>query len=122
MPALPVERALLWGLPHNVASEMVSQFHHKHGLTRPPSGFSGQSPAVAGSARKEIAGVSPPDLLTVIHTRIRTMKILLLIPALGFVLSAISCRTVTPLDPMTMRQSEKCLPGEIHSVTVYGTK
>jgi hypothetical protein len=39
------------------------------------------------------------------------MKILLFIPVLGIALFASSCRTVTPLDPMTMKQSERCLPG-----------
>jgi hypothetical protein len=38
------------------------------------------------------------------------MKSLLLVPLLGLVFIASSCRTVTPLDPMTMRQSCKCLP------------
>lgn len=39
------------------------------------------------------------------------MKYLLLLPLLGLAFSAISCRTVTPIDPMTMKQSCKCLPG-----------
>ncbi len=38
------------------------------------------------------------------------MKSLLLIPILGLAFFASSCRTVTPLDPMTMKQSCKCLP------------
>lgn len=39
------------------------------------------------------------------------MKILLFIPAIGLALFASSCRTVTPVDPMTGKQSERCLPG-----------
>ncbi len=39
------------------------------------------------------------------------MKFLLLIPILGLAFFANSCRTVTPIDPMTGKQSCKCLPG-----------
>ncbi len=55
------------------------------------------------------------------------MKYLLLFPLLGLAFSTISCRTVTPIDPMTMKQSCKCLPenfrqdGSCHAV-VNGTK
>lgn len=38
------------------------------------------------------------------------MKSLLLLPLLGLVFLTSSCRTVTPLDPMTMKQCCKCLP------------
>ena len=38
------------------------------------------------------------------------MKLLLLLPLLVCVLTGASCRTMTPLDPMTMKPSEKCLP------------
>jgi hypothetical protein len=38
------------------------------------------------------------------------MKFLPLLPLLGLAFLASSCRTVTPLDPMTMKQSCKCLP------------
>ncbi|MEO5714196.1 MAG: hypothetical protein ABIT37_11980 [Luteolibacter sp.] len=38
------------------------------------------------------------------------MKSLLLFPIVALALSASSCRTVTPIDPMTMKQSCKCLP------------
>jgi len=38
------------------------------------------------------------------------MKSLLLFPIVALALFASSCRTVTPLDPMTMKQSCKCLP------------
>ncbi|NQX01703.1 hypothetical protein HQ447_13685 [bacterium] len=38
------------------------------------------------------------------------MKSLLLLPLLGLALFTSSCRTVTPLDPMTMKQSCRCLP------------
>lgn len=38
------------------------------------------------------------------------MKTLILLPILGFAFFASSCRTVTPLDPMTMKPAQKCLP------------
>ena len=38
------------------------------------------------------------------------MKTLILFPVLAFAFFASSCRTVTPIDPMTMKQSCKCLP------------
>ncbi len=38
------------------------------------------------------------------------MKTLILIPILGFACLASSCRTVTPLDPMTMQPAQKCMP------------
>lgn len=38
------------------------------------------------------------------------MKSLLLFPILGLVFIASSCRTEVPVDPMTMKQSCKCLP------------
>ena len=50
------------------------------------------------------------------------MKKLLFIPILGLALFASSCRTVTPLDPMTMKQSERCLPDGTSGGHVYGTK
>jgi hypothetical protein len=37
------------------------------------------------------------------------MKILLFVPVLALLAS--SCRTSTPLDPMTMKPSCRCLPG-----------
>jgi len=40
------------------------------------------------------------------------MKKLLLIPLLGIATLASSCRTVAPLDPMTMKPSERCTPGQ----------
>jgi len=48
------------------------------------------------------------------------MKSLLLIPVLGLALFAVSCRTMTPLDPMTMKPTTHCLPGHFHPVE--GTK
>ncbi|MEY3895719.1 MAG: hypothetical protein RLZZ214_1239 [Verrucomicrobiota bacterium] len=56
------------------------------------------------------------------------MKSLLLLPILALAFFASSCRTVTPLDPMTMKQSCKCLPenfrpdGSCCGGTVSGTK
>ncbi len=40
------------------------------------------------------------------------MKKLLLLPIVAFVFVASSCRTMAPLDPMTMKPSDRCLPGE----------
>jgi hypothetical protein len=37
------------------------------------------------------------------------MKILLFIPVITLLAS--SCRTATPIDPMTMKPSTRCLPG-----------
>jgi len=48
------------------------------------------------------------------------MKSLLLIPVLGLALFAASCRTTTPLDPMTMKPSAHCLPA--HQYAVDATK
>lgn len=39
------------------------------------------------------------------------MKKLLLLPLVALVFVANSCRTATPLDPMTMKPSDRCLPG-----------
>ncbi len=39
------------------------------------------------------------------------MKFLLLLPILSLAFFASSCRTAIPLDPMTMKPSCKCLPG-----------
>ena len=39
------------------------------------------------------------------------MKIPLFITVLAAALFACSCRTATPIDPMTMKLSERCLPG-----------
>ncbi len=58
------------------------------------------------------------------------MKSLLLLPLLGLALFSASCRTVAPLDPMTMKPSCKCLPGNFRpdgscccaTGTVEGTK
>lgn len=45
------------------------------------------------------------------------MKTILILPLFGLVLFTASCRTETPLDPMTMKPSERCLPDG--SSTVY---
>ena len=56
------------------------------------------------------------------------MKYLMLLPILSLAFSAISCRTVTPIDPMTMKPSCKCLPenfrpnGSCCEPAVSGTK
>lgn len=38
------------------------------------------------------------------------MKTILILPLIGLVLFTASCRTETPIDPMTMKPSERCLP------------
>lgn len=38
------------------------------------------------------------------------MKVLLLLPVLSITIFGSSCRTVTPIDPMTGKQSCRCLP------------
>jgi hypothetical protein len=40
------------------------------------------------------------------------MKKLLLIPLLALAGLACSCRTVAPLDPMTMKPSDHCVSGQ----------
>lgn len=43
------------------------------------------------------------------------MKTLLLLPILALAFVTNSCRTVTPIDPMTMKQSCRCLPEHFHA-------
>ena len=43
------------------------------------------------------------------------MKSLLLIPLLSLAFLASSCRTVTPIDPMTGKLNCKCLPEHFHA-------
>lgn len=50
------------------------------------------------------------------------MKILLFTPLFGLMLIASSCRTVRPIDPATMKPSDRCMPGNLHSGAVDGTK
>ncbi|MDP3850265.1 MAG: hypothetical protein Q8Q59_07170 [Luteolibacter sp.] len=38
-------------------------------------------------------------------------KLLLLLPLVALAFLAGSCRTMRPLDPMTMKPSDRCLPG-----------
>jgi hypothetical protein len=73
-------------------------------------------------ATGKIAGVFRQNLLIIQPHPTDPMKKLLFIPILGLALFASSCRTVTPLDPMTMKQSERCLPAGTSSGQVYGTK
>jgi len=61
---------------------------------------------------KDFAGFPPADLLRTRPHPDTTMKKLLLIPLLGIATLASSCRTVAPLDPMTMKPSERCTPGQ----------
>jgi hypothetical protein len=55
------------------------------------------------------------------------MKYLLLLPLIAIGFANSSCRTVTPIDPMTMQQSCECLPenfrpdGSCHE-QIYGDK
>lgn len=60
------------------------------------------------------------DLLRTYPHPDTTMKKLLLIPLLGLACLASSCRTFAPLDPMTMKPSERCTPG--HQGTGYSAK
>jgi hypothetical protein len=39
------------------------------------------------------------------------MKYLLLLPLIGLAVGLSSCRTSTPVDPMTGQPSERCQPG-----------
>jgi hypothetical protein len=51
------------------------------------------------------------------------MKFLLLIPVLGLAFATFSCRTLTPIDPMTMKPSARCLPENLQSSPViHATK
>lgn len=51
------------------------------------------------------------------------MKSLLLIPLVGVALVSLSCRTLAPIDPMTMKPSERCLPDHMRSPSViYAAK
>ena len=58
------------------------------------------------------------------------MKLLLLIPLAVAALFSNSCRTVVPTDPMTGKQSCRCMPCNVHPKTLdccnqrvnYGTK
>jgi hypothetical protein len=50
----------------------------------------------------------------------KNMKILLLIPALGLALLSISCRVTPPLDPMTMKPSDRCPAPGVTVVTYSG--
>jgi hypothetical protein len=45
------------------------------------------------------------------------MKTILILPLFGLVLFTASCRTETPIDPMTMKPSERCLPNGTATVT-----
>lgn len=51
------------------------------------------------------------------------MKSLFLISALGLALAASSCRTLTPLDPNTLKPSDQCLPDHLRPApAVHATK
>ena len=51
------------------------------------------------------------------------MKFLSLIPILGIALSSVCCRTVPPIDPMTLKPTTRCLPENLNSAAyVNGTK
>jgi len=78
------------------------------------SGFPRESPTTSGFSGEEIAGVFRPVVLKG-HPHPRyIMKFLLLVPVLGLAFFASSCRTSTPIDPNTMRQTERCLPENFH--------
>lgn len=50
------------------------------------------------------------------------MKSLQLLTLLSLAFIASSCRTVTPLDPMTMKQSTRCLPGNFEPQGSYSAE
>jgi hypothetical protein len=39
------------------------------------------------------------------------MKTTLILALIGFTFGMVSCRTAAPLDPMTMKPSDRCTPG-----------
>jgi hypothetical protein len=47
-----------------------------------------------------------------LRTQLSPMKKLLLLPLVALVFVANSCRTAAPVDPMTMKPSDRCLPGD----------
>jgi hypothetical protein len=50
------------------------------------------------------------------------MKKLLFLSLLGLAFASVSCRTVAPLDPMTMQPSDRCLPGSAPAQVSYSGK
>jgi len=48
------------------------------------------------------------------------MKSLLLIPALGLALFTSACRTSTPIDPNTLKPSERCQPENVTPMPTRG--
>lgn len=53
------------------------------------------------------------------------MKSTLLLSIAALVVVSSSCRTKTPIDPNTLKPSERCLPENMmprHCGSVYGTK
>jgi hypothetical protein len=73
-----------------------------------------------GLKTQDFAGFILPDLLRASPHPAKTMKKLLLIPLLALACLASSCRTFNPLDPMTMKPSERCSPGQVE--TGYSAK
>jgi hypothetical protein len=39
------------------------------------------------------------------------MKTAFILALAGFVFASVSCRTAAPIDPMTMKPSDRCTPG-----------
>lgn len=50
------------------------------------------------------------------------MKYLLLLPLIGLAVGMSSCRTSTPVDPMTGHPSERCLPGNVGPAVHHSSK
>lgn len=50
------------------------------------------------------------------------MKKLLFLSLLGLAFASVSCRTLAPLDPMTMEPSDRCLPGYPPSSVTQSSK
>lgn len=55
------------------------------------------------------------DLLNIRLHPIHPMKTLFVLPLLAAAFFASSCRTVPPIDPMTMKQTCRCLPSHFHN-------
>jgi len=78
------------------------------------------NPGFGTETAKDFAGLPPAYLLRTRPHPDKTMKKLLLIPLLALAALASSCRTFAPLDPMTMKPSDRCTPG--HQEIIYSSK
>jgi len=67
--------------------------------------------ASKGQIHEDFAGFPLKNLLRSAPHPYTTMKKLLLLPLVALAFVASSCRTMAPIDPMTMKPSDRCLPG-----------